>query len=642
MIPPPPKDLMEEILKRLMRSSGPKNAGMVDASMDLTKIDDRAFPRADMSRWWELQKHKGNLMDERRQLRKMNKEATGVYSDGIYSELADALRPRIDATSSMMSREIEKPGVTKGQPLPAILAGLGLQGWEGTTPQELPSQKDLLNKIFAAIGSATVAPGQIAANFMRESGDAQKKSWATFLGLQDAVSREKDPAKREALIKASTDAALEVAPDLIFPMAGTLKYIPEFMQGAPPFAAAKQALGEFLRNRLVKGGRHPLEGVKQRIDFQHSSNKLFPDPVISPDVAGAGAGDQWQGQGFYISEEPKVASFYRNITGRDLPGALVLPNGRSIDLTALAEKISDMPIEMYNKRYPSLQKFRDALYQGSIPKFDTPPANLAYIKKELADVEAQLKSLNTRSADRDIQIAHADLKQYRRDLLDSYARHMKEWQDNQMYGGSFTRIPAQRAEATYSGNFYANPDELFDLQLPINQQPASQKLLGALNEFNYGSRAEPMGDYLAAVQRGVGDPRAVYDINEGLVRHGKSVNTGVTQGPDMPPFMWTGLPNNLKDALFDLEPNQVVSQTLDPWKVMEALRDKGIVGNKYLTRFAAEGLVPPSHNYVVTDPSRVRLNDVWSMLGMLGGGAAATQTIKEKKNDSKRSKPRGG
>lgn len=499
------------------------------------------------------------------------------------------------------------------------------------SPPEPPPPQNILIQAIQELGRKS----QKGAKAFQDAGTAQKEAWKKFLANPTA----------ENSFDIVGDMALPLAGSIKAVPRGSLKFVPKFMreENVVDFAKAKEELGEFLRDRLIKGGRHPLEGQKQRIDFRHSTNRLFKDPVVEPSVASGGAGDQWQGQGFYITEEPKVADFYRSITGREIPPQFQFASGGgAINLNRLDNFISDLNDKAFSKHFSWLNELRRKLKEGTNPKFDEAPLGMKtipeYITKRMKEIDALGDHPPKGESPFEYRNKRAALVRELRANLDYYNTMARDWQNNQRYGGMLKEVPSQRAAATYSGNFYANPDELFDLQLPLDQQPSSQRLLGALNEFNYGILRQPLGDYLAAAQQGTGNPQAVYDINESLVRHGKDVNPSVTQGPELPPFKWMKLPTNVQNALLDVEPNQRVSQTLDPWKVMEALRDKGIVGNKYLTRYAAEGLVPPSHNYVVTDPSRVRLNDVWAAFLAAGLPSLLSQ---QKKDDPKRTRSKG-
>lgn len=646
MTPPPPKALMDAIMEQLATlqkvagNARPKHPVMVDASMDLTRRDPfGAIATDNLEGLQRLTAHFDKIMGEQqgainarqaeRAKRKMLLDAgVEIPKERKVSEIYKEFKPRFDKLAEMKGQEIQRPGSTLNQPLPAMVAGLGLQGWEGASQQEPPAPQSLLSQVIDMINAPSRKVGEVVTPIMQAAGEAQKEAWKKFL---------KNP---------TAEGSVDIAGDLAMPMAGSLKFVPKFMreENVINFAKAKEELGELLRDRLVRGGRHPLEGQKQRIDFRHSTNRLFKDPVIEPSVAGGGAGDQWQGQGFYITEEPKVSEFYRGITAREIPPQFQLEDGSgAINLRKLDNFISDMDNDSFSKHFHWLDGLRRKLREGTNPKFSDAPLGMQtmpdYITKKLAEIEALGAHPPKGQSPFEYRNKRAALVRELRSNIDHYNRMSRDWQNNQQYGGMIKGVPRQTAEATYSGNFYANPDELFDLQLPLDQQPASQRVMGALNQFSYGAAGEPLGDYLAAAQRGVGDPRLAYDINESLVRHGKDVNSGVTQGPILPPTFGPSTILSMTSEQAMAEPGQFISQRLNPWKVMEALRDKGIVGNKYLTRFAAEGLAPPSHNYVVTDPARVRLNDVWSILGMLGGGAAAAQTIKGKKDDPKGSKP---
>ena len=177
--------------------------------------------------------------------------------------------------------------------------------------------------------------------------------------------------------------------------------------------------------------------------------------------------------------------------------------------------------------------------------------------------------------------------------------------------------------ASYSGFFYANPDELYNLNLPLREQPSGQRIIGALNELPVGQRVldyDPnmrVGDYLQAQQRNHLDSPNLAS---------SSVNEMILSGQN---------PNN---AWGSYRP-EITSAS--PWEVMQALRGQGIVGNQYLDRYSLERLFRgetgfnPTNNYVVTEPSRLRFASVFGSAPLLPLSSVMSQMQKDKEKKKK-------
>lgn len=337
------------------------------------------------------------------------------------------------------------------------------------------------------------------------------------------------------------------------------------------FLKEKTALGRLLRAEAEK----PLPPAMQNrpiIEGEHSTSSLFRVPEISKKTAGTGAGDFWQGPGFYkstsVGPSNSVSSSYRESTAF-VPQFVKMPSGVVIDRDAvnrLGRKLSKS--DPRNAALTNLSVGSETSY------FDSPD-----------DVIEDFNNLRQRAIDLQKEIATAsseDKMWLRRDLQEMQDR-IGEIRQFMSLGGQPrlpTRIPQDLREATYATQFAANPDELFDLQRFASDQPASERILATLRGMSNPVRpSESLADAAARMQR-AGMP--AFEINERLVG------------------------NKYRDAAD-------MFSGLDRFELMNELNARGIVGNQYLTKFAAENPnLPRTYNYVVQDPSRVRLTDVWA------------------------------
>jgi len=238
---PPPKNLMDEIMKQLRRMDEVskvvgKRPSIIDASMDLTKTES-IRPSRDMTGFKRLLGHQDKIMQD---------------ADHFINPISP--EPRLDALNKMMLKELDKPGSTKNLPLPAMIAGLGLQGWEGTTPQEPPPPESILSQIINAINTPSRKVGESVTKMMKEAGTAQKDAWKKFLSNPTAEN------------------SVDIAGDLIAPMGLSTKLI-EAWHGSP-VRGTEKFLKEFI---------------------------------------GSGEGNAAYGVGHYSAENPSVADWYRKM-----------------------------------------------------------------------------------------------------------------------------------------------------------------------------------------------------------------------------------------------------------------------------------------------------------------------------------------
>lgn len=410
-----------------------------------------------------------------------------------------------------------------------------------------------------------------------------------------------------------------------------------------PYESEKAALNEQLQRQFIRGGRSPFEGIAQRRDVFHSSPGLFPQAELNPSRQGQGIGDYWQGTGAaYVSELPQVRDYYRRmITNNTMEKdfGFELPSGRIIadpklalqrKKTGLKNQLEALLFEESRGRgTPETEEtkarlmramdaidqrflYSDILNAPSIYPWRATPADLKDAQRSITRNINKLENPTYNAKER--KEIRAELKRQ----LEDYARLKNLFDPNAIRRTEFPYV------ASYSGTFHANPDELFNLNIPIDQQPSGSRIIAALNELptatsdrNFVLPGEGLGDAIVRQQRDfIPTPSlSSTSVNEMLVSGQRDAG-------------WSGYRPEFTSAT--------------PWEIMEALKDKGIVGNQYLTRRDFENLlagVSPknlSYNYVVTNPERLRFASVFGAADPFGSLSTAMQTLRNEKEKKKK------
>jgi hypothetical protein len=417
--------------------------------------------------------------------------------------------------------------------------------------------------------------------------------------------------------------------------------VPEWLR--LPYESEKAALNEQLQRQFIRGGRSPFEGIAQRRDIFHSSAGLFPQAELNLSRQGQGIGDYWQGTGAaYVSELPQVRDFYRkriveNTMEKDF--GFELPSGRIIadpkralqrKKSALKDELEEILfLESRGRGTPKteetkarLMRAMDAIDQRFLYS-DILNARPIYPwiagPNDLKDIQnSVIKNMNKlENPTYDAKQKKEIRKELKRELED-YARLKNLFDPNAIRRAEFPHV------ASYSGTFHANPDELFNLNIPVDQQPSGPRIIAALNELPAGISER---NYVLSGE-GLGDA---------IVRHQRDYiptpNVGATNVNEM-------IVSGQRDAGWSDYRPAFTSAT--PWETMEALRDKGIVGNQYLTRRDFENLLagrPPrnlSYNYVVTDPERLRFASVFGAADPFGSLSTTMQAMRNEKEKKKK------
>jgi hypothetical protein len=409
--------------------------------------------------------------------------------------------------------------------------------------------------------------------------------------------------------------------------------LPKWLQNSSGYTDEKLALREQLLNSF-RTTSHPLERSTPTRKIFHSSRGIFEAPTLDPARQGAGIGDFWQGTGAaYVAESPSVRDYYREHLSKNSQ-ELILPSGKRIKdpsakldevITNLNVKLDNARENLYNnytvENMKAVESLRQQVQSGinrriawadpvSLWQPRIKEKSILEEKQDYADLLAALRK----------SPKSKEIKLLLKESLQRLAQDQKVMSSN-------IRTKSENPFATsYSGYFYANPDELFNLNIPIAQQPSAERIIAGLNQLPVGSgdlgmvsAGERVGDAIVRQQR-----NNLIEPNLSSTNSNEMIVSGQRDGG------WS-----------DYRP-EFTSAT--PWQTMEALKDKGIVGNQYLDRRSLESIISdqnlanPTYNYVVTDPSRLRFTDLFGAADPFGSLSSTMQAIQNAKQEKKNGK----
>jgi len=511
-------------------------------------------------------------------------------------------------------------------------------------PPETKKQEDNIfaegiRKAIATVAQVGLANplSYVAVDFIRSAGEQQRGNL--------------DKAIKQGISSLSQEEQMNLAMDFgsaVGSIENVGSKVPSWLISSTDYAGRKEALREQLLDafRRIK---HPMEGQAQARRIQHSSREVFPEATLDEARQGQGVGDFWQGTGAaYISEARGVNDYYRKVLSQKRSAQdIKLPSGKTV---ADPWKVFNDLADKYRSRIYELDK---AIVQAKVL------GNTELIQKysdELSKESGNLFTvLSTRKRFTDPNVILPDdptalrLKELdaAKDRYSEYVEKLKGMTENDPDKKALTQ--ASRATlktineiqselqrpmftpsveprvTTYKGFFYANPDELFNLNIPLKDQAAGERITAALNQLPAGPRVldyigyPGVGDYLQAQQSQLRDTPSLAS---------STINEMIVSGQN-PNNAWAGYRPEITDA--------------SPWQVMEALKGKGIVGNQYLDKGSMNAFMRqetptnPTNNYVVTDPSRLRFTDLFAAAPF--GMAMQTLQQEQEKKNAKASKP---
>lgn len=387
-----------------------------------------------------------------------------------------------------------------------------------------------------------------------------------------------------------------------------LKKNPLVVKGQSIYDEAKTELGNVLRQRAAEELPESMRN-KPIIKSTHSTKHLFDSPSFEKNVQSTGIGDTWQAPGLYGTEEKGVENYYRE-RGADWRSIGRLPSGKLLDLTALNDLAKKLPAG--DPRQDIIDRLHIAASRYSTETPEELMQQLRSVRSEaIQDILEHKRNVqnwksqgrsNKRGPKKDYDMG--SLWDYN-NLADLIAPRFDRPAKIGEYVDDFPR------QATYNVEFAASPDELFDLQKKVTEQPSSARLIAALESVRGADRTSLLDRILNGYQQAPAPFNTPYSLNELLV--------GNKYAPD-----------HRMRVLGSYDMSDLLS---DEYNIMQLFRDKGIVGNKYLTALAAKDpTLPQTYNYVMQDPNRIRLTDVFAMapLGMALNAANQEKPKKKK------------
>jgi hypothetical protein len=452
-------------------------------------------------------------------------------------------------------------------------------------------------------------------------------------------------------------------------------------------ANLSSALGQIPRNPEIAS-------ALEQIPVGHSSPYFYTQPEISRRTASTGEGAALKGPGLYVAEgTPVYEGHYRTSLARpESPTAMLggqLPINKSSIKDRHDQVLREAPFGIYHNADAETKRklaiLSDFTYrvpsssdiENSTKYLENKRGSLAYEYERLAGYEkkiAELKEvLKSDSKDKWLEsqprftkdylsrnpdvlekrfeevrnLAESDLKRY-----EAYVKHdtpniKRKLEDFNKLQTQLTRnfklqYP-QKIIATYEGLLGVNPGELLQQDLPFFGL-SGKDLERAMQAF--GNFKTAKGESLADIYM-------------------KNMEVASKNLPKMSPMtleQWQGEANKdlrtrLRQASTDLQNINVnaikgytpsyerTSLQNDPFAIVDALKDQGIVGTKYADGISRRNFLanitdpePTTFNYTVFDPRRIQFDKAYGAADPFGSLSSTMQAIQNAKQEKKNGK----
>lgn len=408
----------------------------------------------------------------------------------------------------------------------------------------------------------------------------------------------------------------------------------------------KSQIKDFFRNSPA----HPLEGSGiGEIPVQHGSPRLWQEPDALANLS-KGAGDQWQGvgeAGYWAGNKPNeispVAEHYKT-SGASLKPADIALGKSSADknlldgflyrlihnsglgnITGRAAKLKDkVYLSQFDKTLDNAdQRAAMVVAQRRKGHYSTDiDYGLAELEPKLKEAGISLKDLFSLRDNRNVfgpyvtadhpdlwdKVRKAGIKLPELEYLFGQMSSKKMTRNDMNFHANFIRSkPGFKAvretlPSIYQGKFFANPDELYQMDKSIDSQPAKEKIEAALRTLG----GKPWNRSTTA-----------YGDNEELLRYG-GFNTYN--------------PQYLKNE--------------NPLTVAQIMKAAGVKGNTYLNEGSRQSdpfsldvvKNPEAYNYVINDNKRLKLTDLLAAMFGTGLGAKVISKQDPAKKDPNKNK----
>lgn len=264
---------------------------------------------------------------------------------------------------------------------------------------------------------------------------------------------------------------------------------------------------------------------------------------------------------------------------------------------------------------------------------------VAYAEQNAKETEYHFKRFVDYNKDRVTQLRKIDQSNAKR-----YKRALEDYNESVSRAQSRLNISyPPRIVATYTGTLGANPNELLHLDRPFFGLEGAdlQRVMDAFKNFGTpsGGRGNLADAYLASMEetmRGVPqmspmtlaewqapENRAMRDLFRDASRNISNINVNALKGYG-PYTGYSSLAN-------------------EPFDILDALRDQGMVGTKYADAASRRNFLAPivdpeesTFNYTVYDPRRIQFNRAYGAADPFGSLSTAMQALRNEKEKKKK------
>lgn len=426
--------------------------------------------------------------------------------------------------------------------------------------------------------------------------------------------------------------------------------------------------------------RPEIARAAEQIPVGHSSPYFYAAPQISRGTAKTGEGAALMGPGLYVAESPDVYErHYRQTLARPMGFPTILSGQLPVDFNRISDAmrsaqegkaewsmLSDIlgriprEYEVANTRDALKSTRKDLEFQYNNLKdlqtrLDKAKINLSDKgKSNFFDRQPQfLKDYYLRKPeelDKSFELvrrgAEREFKEYTEIVAIAKKRIKKSLENFNNKQDRLTRnfnvAYPEKVIATYEGLLGAGPNELLQLDLPFYGQEGKnlEKVMQALGNFKTSSGASLADEYMKNMEAATKNlPKMRPMSQEEFLRSGNAnlrdrlrqaskdiqgINVNPLKGYS-PTYRYTSLEN-------------------DPFAILEALRDQGIVGTKYADGASRGNFLanitdpePATFNYTVFDPSRIQFTDAYGSANPFGPVSMAMQALQNEreKKDAK-------
>jgi hypothetical protein len=435
--------------------------------------------------------------------------------------------------------------------------------------------------------------------------------------------------------------------------------------------------------------------ASEQIPVGHSSPYFYTQPEISRRTASTGEGAALKGPGLYVGESPAVYDeHYRNTLARPEGIATMLGGQLPIDKYSIKDRYNQV---LRDPQFGGIYDNADAEtkrklamlsdFSYRVPSSSNIESSTSYAESQRNAAErfyknAELyqkfgdeakKLLGPNAKDNWVESQTKFMQDYYRrnpSILDEQFNKLKATAEDDVirYGkyvkseranykralGDFNKAQSQLVKnfkiqqpekviATYEGLLGVNPGELLQQDLPFFGL-GGKDLERAMQAF--GNFKTAKGESLADIYM-------------------KNMEAASKNVPKMSPMtleQWQGdankdLRNRLRQASTDIQNINVnaikgytpsyeySSLANDPFAIVDALKDQGIVGTKYADAVSRRNFLanitnpePTTFNYTVFDPRRIQFNRAYGAADPFGSLSSTMQAIQNAKQEKKNGK----